>query len=177
MDKTGVQGWLYREEVEFLRILGAAARVGVVEIGSWKGYSTIQLARNARAPVYAIDPHKGTFGHRREGVKDTYDKFVQNINRYGVRNRVVPLRMTSIEARRRYNISFDVLFIDGDHTFEGTAEHYNSWGRLLPRGGFIAFHDVYNPEFDGPRIIYDSLRDEEWIKLMRCRSIGWAIKR
>lgn len=57
-------GMLSDSEVDFLYRLGRLnhCRGAIVEIGSFKGKSTIALARGAaaadRALVYAIDPHR-----------------------------------------------------------------------------------------------------------------------
>jgi cephalosporin hydroxylase len=36
----------------------------------------------------------------------------------------------------------DLLFIDGDHTYEGVALDYEMYASLVGTGGLIAFHDV-----------------------------------
>src|SRR5436305_15309889 len=58
-----VPGWLTDEEGEALYDLARACtgRGMIVEIGSWKGKSTICLGLGSRAgasvPAYAVDPH------------------------------------------------------------------------------------------------------------------------
>jgi predicted O-methyltransferase YrrM len=37
---------------------------------------------------------------------------------------------------------FDVLFIDGDHTFHGVASDFTSYRHLVKDGGIIVFHDI-----------------------------------
>ncbi|MBM2805376.1 MAG: hypothetical protein HW419_3269, partial [Deltaproteobacteria bacterium] len=60
-----VEGFLGRREGPYLfRLAKRGARLGViVEIGSWKGKSTIWLAKGSEAVkgqlIYAIDPHTG----------------------------------------------------------------------------------------------------------------------
>ena len=59
-----IEGWLTDAEGEFLFRLAAACPPGlpVVEIGSWKGKSTVWLASGVRSSagtlVFAIDPHE-----------------------------------------------------------------------------------------------------------------------
>ncbi len=36
----------------------------------------------------------------------------------------------------------DVLFIDGDHTYEGVKADYCSYQHLVKQGGLIVFHDI-----------------------------------
>lgn len=47
----------------------------------------------------------------------------------------------------------DVLFIDGDHTYEGVRADYQMYRPLVRKGGLIAFHDIvddYQTKFGRP---------------------------
>ena len=59
----GVEGWLTEEQAEMLASAAAACPADgeIVEIGSFRGLSTIVLATHAPegAAVVAIDPHAG----------------------------------------------------------------------------------------------------------------------
>lgn len=46
-------------------------------------------------------------------------------------------------------VSFDFIFIDGDHTLEGVTKDYELYGPLVAPGGVIAFHDIFNSHIDG----------------------------
>lgn len=37
---------------------------------------------------------------------------------------------------------FDLLFIDGDHSYEGVKSDYERYSPLVKHGGYIAFHDI-----------------------------------
>src|SRR4051794_41857731 len=60
-----IPGWLTDEEGEALYDLARRCRGdgAIVEIGSWKGKSTVCLGLGSQAgasvPIYAIDPHAG----------------------------------------------------------------------------------------------------------------------
>lgn len=41
------------------------------------------------------------------------------------------------------NRSIDVLFIDGDHSYEGMLQDYKDYSPLVNKGGIIAIHDIY----------------------------------
>ena len=64
-----IGGWLTRREGEFLykSAKNLSPKAPVVEIGSWKGRSTICLATGAKEVkgyyVYAVDHHKGSSEH------------------------------------------------------------------------------------------------------------------
>jgi cephalosporin hydroxylase len=40
----------------------------------------------------------------------------------------------------------DFLFIDGDHTYKGVKQDFEMYSPLVRSGGFIAFHDILQPE-------------------------------
>ena len=40
----------------------------------------------------------------------------------------------------------DVLFVDGDHTFEGCAQDVNDYGPLVRAGGVLVLHDICHHE-------------------------------
>jgi len=41
----------------------------------------------------------------------------------------------------------DFLFIDGDHSYEGVKMDFEDYGPLVKDGGFIAFHDIVDSEW------------------------------
>jgi len=42
----------------------------------------------------------------------------------------------------------DVLFIDGDHSYEGVKQDYEMYRSLVRPGGIIAFHDIVHTKFE-----------------------------
>lgn len=42
----------------------------------------------------------------------------------------------------------DVLFIDGDHTYEGVKADYNKYFPFVDKGGIIFMHDVGHPKLE-----------------------------
>jgi cephalosporin hydroxylase len=38
--------------------------------------------------------------------------------------------------------AIDFLFIDGDHTYEGVKEDYETYSTLVSKNGYIGFHDI-----------------------------------
>ena len=84
---ASVDGWLNDEQgaALFDAAAGCSGRGAIVEIGSWKGRSTIWLAHGARLagqPLFAVDPHV----HSREDPSArTLDEFSENIRRAGGR--------------------------------------------------------------------------------------------
>ena len=141
-----IEGWL--AILEGLWLYRAAIKVKkgcIVEIGSWKGKSTVWLARGSqsgtKATVYAIDPHTGSEEHKEKGTVWTYDTFLKNITMAGVKDIVVPIVKTSEEAVKGWDKPIELLFIDGSHEYEDVKLDFELWSPHLVKGGLIAFHD------------------------------------
>jgi predicted O-methyltransferase YrrM len=148
----GVEGWLAADEALALhraaRDFPGDGPVRVVEIGSWKGRSTIALAtgvaaRPAGGVVHAVDPHRGGVAHRLTGESDSYEAFLANVDRAGVRDVVDPIRATSAVARRQVaDGSVHVLFVDGSHRHDDVLHDVDAWTPALRPCAAVAFHDA-----------------------------------
>jgi len=153
-------GMLTAAEVDCLFKLGQFNQCEgvIVEIGSWKGKSTIALARGAAVThgekIFAVDPHKPL---AEEGyTEDTEAEFLDNIQKAGVADRVVPMTMTSQDAARGWNKPIRLLWIDGDHRYEPTKLDFNLWEPHLVEGGIIAMHDTIRKK--GPkRVLWEKV--------------------
>src|SRR5271168_4115391 len=87
-----VPGYLLENEARFLGVLAAItpAAGAIVEIGSYRGRSTVMLAKVAAhygfGPVVAIDPHNSPILLNPDGSDrfSSYEDFCKNIQRAGV---------------------------------------------------------------------------------------------
>ena len=141
-----VEGWMYlEEEVWLYRAAKKVEKGAIVEIGSWKGLSTIWLAKGSqaghKAKVYAIDPHIGAEEHKQKGKVWTYDIFLANIKKAEIEDIAIPIVKTSEEANKKWNKPIGLLFIDGAHDYELVKLDFELWYPHLIKGGIIAFHD------------------------------------
>jgi predicted O-methyltransferase YrrM len=151
-----IDGWLSDAQGRALLAAAAAAtgRGAIVEIGSWKGRSTVWLAEGARLAgqrVHAIDRHTQS---REDPSANTLADFLENINRAGVADVVEPLVMSSADAAAVVRGPVELLFIDGDHSFDGVRQDAEIWLPRVMDGGLVMFHDVATAGYDGPRRIF-----------------------
>lgn len=143
-----MEGWLAEGEGLLLYSLAKKCNRGViVEIGSWKGKSTIWLAsgskRGKKARVYAIDPHIGSSEHRKMfGKVWTFEEFKKNIKKARVDDVIVPMVKKSENAAKNFDKPVGLAFIDGAHEYGMVALDYNLWFPKLIDGGVMAFHDT-----------------------------------
>ena len=169
-----VDGWLGKREGPYLYSLAkAASRRGVVvEIGSWKGKSTIWLAKASEtvggAQVYAIDPHVGGPDQEKIGYHavSTENEFRCNIKAAGVESLVVPLVRSSMDAAKGWDKAIGLLWIDGDHSYESVRGDFFTWEPHVVEGGIIALHDTYS--WGGVRRVVD----EEILRLNSFQVLG-----
>lgn len=164
---ASVDGWLSLREAmvlyELARCVPASGEI--VEIGSYKGRSTIALAYgakygNQKGYVWAIDPHEGVIQENGHPVENgTFQEFQDNTERAGIADIVRPLVMTSREASRKWKKTIRLLFIDGLHDERHATEDYSLWAPFVSReGGVIAFHDG----FCGERGVWRTIRRYVW---------------
>jgi MMP 1-O-methyltransferase len=133
-----VPGWLSDEEGEALYELAKACtgRGVIVEIGSWKGKSTICLGLGSRAgsgvPIFAIDPH----------ADYRHGEFKDNIERAGIADLVRPLKGLSQLVVDGFDQPIELLFVDGSHEENDVREDFEKWVPKVVEGGVVAFHDT-----------------------------------
>jgi hypothetical protein len=149
----GVDGWLSLGQAARLYAAASACPGGgaIVEIGSFRGRSTIVLASAAdpSVSVLAIDPHAGNDrgpqeidGFHDEASEDNV-RFHANLERAGVSDRVRHLRAFSSEVVASVPPP-DVLYIDGAHRFAPARDDIAVYGALVPAGGTMLIHDAFS---------------------------------
>ena len=161
----------------FLFQLAADAPSGaqVVEVGSWMGASTCFLAaglQGAGARVFAVDNFRGlsTCGEdsawysrhfRRLGADSTLPIFNANFSALGLAERAEPVVSDSLaaaDAMAARRGSIDLIFIDGDHSYEACKADIEAWAPYARRGGVMAFHDFGSRAEGVTRAIFEEIR-------------------
>lgn len=157
-DLAEIDGWLTKKEGLFLYEIAKRVQPPnvIVEIGSWKGKSTICLAKGSEAghkrPVYAIDPHTGSPEHHRKlGKIDTFHEFRLNLKKAEAENCVRPVRSASQDAAKNFDNPIGFLFIDGNHSPEAVKMDFHLWFPRVKEGGIVAFHDSWHS--GGPIVV------------------------
>ncbi len=112
----------------------------IVEIGSHLGASACFLAEGARkrnGRVFCIDTWQNDAmpGER----QDTHADFKKNTHDYS--DIITPLRGFSVDVADGFSERIDLLFIDGDHSYEGCLSDIRNWIPKLKSGGRVVFHD------------------------------------
>ena len=147
-----------KQELEKLHELAKDKNI-CVEIGSYLGASSIAIASALaeKNKLYCIDiflsnksmrPDPQQLNRQNEKNKWINDKtsifevFLKNTEKY--KNKITPIVDYSYNAINYFienKIKVDLLFFDGDHTYEGIKTDYDLYFPLLNKGGVIVFHD------------------------------------
>jgi predicted O-methyltransferase YrrM len=178
-----VPGHLTENEARFLGLLAACvpAKGTIVEIGSFKGRSTVMLAKVAShygcGPIASIDPHNSPIlvNIPTNPEPSSYQDFLANLRAAGVSNHVEPHARYSKEVAKSWNRPIRFLWIDGDHSYEGAKSDLDGFFPHLVHGGVVAFHDALNV-FPGPIRVFveDVLRSDRFGPAGFVQSISWA---
>jgi len=116
-----------------------------VEIGSARGKSAchvgLALRENGRGKLWAIDPHRPTEWNDADSA-DTYAAIRRNVRSVGLDGWVEIVREDSSKAAAGWSRPIDLLFIDGDHSYDGVKADWDAFARHVRPFGFVAFHDT-----------------------------------
>ena len=139
------------EELTHLTNISQLSENIIVEIGSFQGRSTIGLAQGSKRGkgfnVYAIDSWSGVKVNQTKDVFITKESFQKNIDDAEVSDIVVPIQGTSKDVLLNWDKKIGMLFIDGDHSYNGVKEDIK-WSEYVIPGGYILFHDYLSPNYD-----------------------------
>lgn len=124
----------------------------VLEIGAANGYSAIIMALAGAKHVTSVDPHGETW------IGDTFKSMTDNLEAFGVTNKVTIVRETSIVAMSRFRDNhqlFGFIFLDGSAITEENKDDIILGLQLLEPGGTIARHDYGHEDYPQFKTLLD----------------------
>jgi Methyltransferase domain len=142
-DSLPSKGWLTKPEAELLYRTAKATKGGILEVGSYYGRSACLLASLGRS-VLCIDPWKDFDSDDKLGVK-TLTSFRKVIAERGLVN----VAWVRIKVEELTIEPMGFVYLDGDHTYEGTVHQILKAQECQPQA--IAIHDV-NDDGEGKEI-------------------------
>ena len=131
-------------EAEYLWGVAKRSTVGILEIGRFNGGSTFLLA--AATPTIPIMPVVSI---------DLAPRDDALLRRYFSENDIDNVELIVGDSRqaRPEPTAVDLLFIDGDHSYEGCAADIAAWHDRVVPGGSIVFHDSYQGSYGVQRAV------------------------
>jgi len=124
------------------------------------------------AKVFAVDNFQGLSlcgedvdwyqrHFRKLGVTSTLDSFRSNAAALGLSRYMEPVVSDSLAAAERLcemRGHVDLIFIDGDHSYEGCRADIEAWLPLLKPGGVVAFHDFGSRASGVTQAIFEAIK-------------------
>lgn len=154
-----------RSKPQFVHLMKAFQPQRILEVGSWHGRSAVTFVWRARelgfeTTVLCVDTWLGSREHWldtwpngewsrdalmiSDGEPKFFDQFKRNIKRFAMQKSISLLR-TSSEVALAYldmeNMKFELVYVDGDHSFEGVREDLAGAAKLLDHGGIVSGDD------------------------------------
>lgn len=169
---NNVHGFISLPEMELLYTLASRVPSGgtVVEIGSYQGRSTICLALGAKeagALLYSIDPHDTYEVDGTQYSMADNQAYYENIAKYGVGDVVKTINLSSFETATAWRVNsdmIDLLWIDGNHSYESVKEDFTLWSWFISTTGKIAMHDTAGHHVTVSRFVDEMLANGVWIR-------------
>lgn len=122
----------------------ASGKETILEIGSYVGASACcfgaAMKKSGFGKVFCIDTWNNDA--MTEGCRDTYTEFLKNTESFA--QFIIPVRGFSTEVVKHIAIKtshVDMLFIDGDHSYDGVKADWDAYKGFLKAGSIVVFHD------------------------------------
>ena len=125
-------GWLSPEEAKELQRLATGKTV--LELGAWKGRSTVVLSEVAKY-VVSVDRHQGI---EEVGGEDSLPDYLSAVRKLA-NVAIVVADFDSIVPLFREE--FDLVYVDGNHDTASAVNDINLAIRAIKDDGVIALHD------------------------------------
>lgn len=188
------QGW-NSEHPAFDEIIRGDRPAIIVDVGVWKGASTIYLADllkryDINGTVIGVDTFLGSVEHSdrnsgfaglipyRFGMPLLYDQFLSNVVRCGAHDRIVPLPQTSAIAGlllARIGVRAGLIHIDASHEYDDVLHDARTYWDILAPGGFL-IGDDYNADWPSVVRAADLFAAEKGVRLMSSMP-KWIVKK
>jgi predicted O-methyltransferase YrrM len=142
-----IEPWQDRDEIlAVLKILEQNPPKNVMEIGTANGGTLFLLTRMAAddAEILSVDLPGGKFGggypEWKESIYKSFAKPTQTVNliRANSHDKETLVKVRSYLKNRKV----DFMFIDGDHTYEGVKQDFNTYKDFLADNALVMFHDI-----------------------------------
>lgn len=139
----------------------------IIEVGTWKGASAIEMAKhfksNGQNPtIFCVDTWNGSGFHKendfwhkqlkcKHGYPQIYYQFLSNVVHFGMQENIVPVPLNTWDAARflkDLGIVADICYVDACHEYEDVKKDIEIYYKMVKNDG-ILFGDDYDPGWLG----------------------------
>jgi predicted O-methyltransferase YrrM len=134
-------------EAEYVHMIASMSNVGIVETGRYYGGSTFLMGCATDKPIHSFD------------ISPQDDEYLQELfEQHHITNchlYVDDSNNTDMTDKLKY----DILFVDGDHSYQGCYNDLVNWWDNLTVGGHVLLHDSY-VRYTIPQAITNFIQDK-----------------
>lgn len=152
-----MQGWNSNSPI-FKILIDEVKPTTIIEVGTWKGMSAIEMAKHTKAEIYCVDTWLGAvefYTHptkerdlmKKHGYPQVYYQFLSNIVRAGIESQITPIPLPSHTAKDILPKA-QLIYIDASHQYEDVLKDCNDYWNLLEKGGIMFGDDYGNQVFE-----------------------------
>lgn len=139
---------LHPWEASYLFDVCSFCEHGAVETGRYAGGSTLLMASSTKFTVHSFDIRPKDDDRLRYIMKKySYD----NIKLYTANSQKTDMSQ---------KINYDMIFVDGDHSYNGCFNDLSNWYPNLKIGGHVILHDSFRP-YNVPKAVIDYTLDKK----------------
>lgn len=163
-DKEWTQYWHDNATGMWARWIDPTKYKRALEIGSFEGASAVWLLDMIpNLKITCIDIFESCFD---DVIGEYEQRFDRNVAEYG--KRVTKLKGRSIDVLKTFSSrkKFDLIYIDGHHSYEAVQADIALAFPLLKKGGLMIFDDYDNKEF-GVRKAVDEFLETVDVEILR----------
>lgn len=97
--------------------------------------------------IFLIETHECTAAMQKSSKQladfyaNLYNQFLSNMVHLDIQNKVIPVRMTTLQAASYLNINPDLVYVDASHAEEDVYNDIKSWYTKLALGGIMCGDD------------------------------------
>jgi predicted O-methyltransferase YrrM len=160
------------ETVEMLCRLAKSGRTPVVEIGTFRGRTTYQLAANCDGPIYTIDIAQPLPDEREENVeRQAYPSYTPGElladAPAAIRGKITQLIGDSrLLDLSRLHGTIGLVYVDAGHSYDACRSDSDLAMRLIRPGGVIVWDD-YGDYWPGVKRAIDKLAETRTMHVLR----------
>jgi len=153
-----MQSWPSAESGIFDKLIETLKPKTIIEVGSWKGVSAINMAKLGEpygTHVHCVDTWLGAQEHfitgkdklPRDawGYPQLFHQFLTNVKAEGLQDRITPYPMTSVDGAawlKHLKITAPLIYIDAGHDVTSCYNDICAYWPLLEPGGVLFGDDI-----------------------------------
>lgn len=190
-----LHGW-HGDSKVFMELIKETRPEIIVEIGTWKGQSAINMANCCKTlglstKIYCIDTWLGSLEfwynnnnlaeldlRLKNGYPQIYYQFLSNVVHKGFQDTIIPVPLPStigLELLKKLNVKPKLIYIDGSHEYHDTLIDVEMSSNILANDG-VMFGDDYFQTIYGVKKAVDMFSNLNGIDIETRENNFWIIR-